>query len=149
MANKVFTKTFGGYVDPLPASNTNVWQFNLSNNNRAFQLKSFSFDLVIRYGAGLSPNIPLSQVRNTYYYLELGKSDFPIASYFDRTAIPPNGVQEDGTIITLYHPKQLVFDSFFVPNVVPIVFDIENYDLFASIYYQCCVVCEISDISVI
>jgi len=106
--------------------------FNIQSVGREIKIKSITLEWYIAQN-GVNTPIPWRSVVNQSIYLQVGGFANKFASAFDGlTGSLPSA---NGYYLVMTEPGQLFFDSFFVPNNLPLQFTINNFAAFIADHF--------------
>jgi len=142
MSTKVYT-ILGG-KSPVNAGANYTANFSLNNNNRTCNIKSLFFDVRL-YNANTFELYPVN--RNNFIHLRLNVGTnalTKIGNVFENVTAGFTIMTGQG--FSLYKPSFLLFDSFFIRNVLPCNVYVENHDAAINIGFEVTVVMEVEEI---
>jgi len=139
--NKVYSFTGASPAVPFGTAYTLNW--NLNNPNRRSLIKSIFYDLYV-FDIVTFQKIPWETATTMFPILTIGaSSNIKIAQAF--SDITAGFLAVNGNGITFLKPMQLLFDSFYIANVLPCRFVLTNNDAAINVAFTISVVIEIKD----
>jgi branched-subunit amino acid aminotransferase/4-amino-4-deoxychorismate lyase len=131
--NKIYTHCIRGTV--LPGI-TQLFLMTLNDQNREFMIRSVSFDIHIMNNAAPGAPLNLNTQTTQMFLLFIGAlaGDIKIAKLIDSPPVA-GYAQYPGQVIFITRPGQLLFNSFYVWNEIPIRFEYYNTDLIETYYF--------------
>jgi hypothetical protein len=134
---------FGGQ-SPVNAGANYTAAFNLNDQNHTLNIKSILFDIKL-FNAATFELLPIN--RNSFIHTRLNIGTVAgagIGRLFENFTAGFAPVIGSG--FSFYKPTFVLFDSFFVRNVLPCNFYIENHDAAINVGFEISVVMEVEEI---
>lgn len=134
---------FFGTHSPINAGANETLGFDLGNDNRTMSIKSIMYDLKI-YNSANFELLPINRDSFIHTRLNIGTNTTSnISKPFRNFTGGATIVQMYG--FSLYKPAFLIYDNFYIVNVLPCSFYIENHDAAINVGYEVCVTMEVEE----
>lgn len=142
MSTKVYT--LYGTNSPVAPAGSYTAVFELNNSNRTCNIKSILYDLKL-FNSATFELLPINRNSFIHSRLNIGtNAATKIGGVF--TNITAGFAVYTGQGFCFFKPSFVLFDSFFIRNVLPCNFYIENHDAAISIGFELGVVMEVEEL---